>query len=240
MGALSYTLAGTDALKLIAELNPTEPATTSCCCAGSRRSCSPGCKAPLPDLSDVTRELDAVGRLENLTRRDSCGSLGWSSRTSRARVSSGRGIAWAATRRVRSSAVMDDSTPAAGSALALTLVVVLLAILAARAVAAPQRSSATALLAAFRKVMPPMSQTEREALEAGTVWWDGELFSGRPDWRKLLALPAPALTADEQRFLDEEVEDALRDGRPTGRRRTSTRTCRRTCGSSSRTRASSG
>ena len=39
------------------------------------------------------------------------------------------------------------------------------------------RSSATRVLAAFRKVLPPMSQTEREAIEAGTVWWDGELFS---------------------------------------------------------------
>ena len=64
-----------------------------------------------------------------------------------------------------------------------------------------------ALLAAFRKAMPPMSQTEREAIEAGTVWWDGELFSGRPDWSKLLALPAPTLTADEQRFLDHDVDE---------------------------------
>jgi len=55
--------------------------------------------------------------------------------------------------------------------------------------------------------MPPMSQTEREALEAGTVWWDGELFSGRPDWRRLLATPRPALTADEQRFLDQDTEE---------------------------------
>jgi len=64
-----------------------------------------------------------------------------------------------------------------------------------------------ALLGAFRKVMPAMSQTEREAIEAGTVWWDGELFSGRPDWKKLLSLTAPSLTAEEQRFLDREVEE---------------------------------
>ncbi|HZQ62519.1 MAG TPA: acyl-CoA dehydrogenase [Casimicrobiaceae bacterium] len=62
-----------------------------------------------------------------------------------------------------------------------------------------------AVLASFRKVMPAMSQTEREALEAGTVWWDGELFSGRPDWRRLLDTPAPRLSPDEQRFLDEDV-----------------------------------
>jgi acyl-CoA dehydrogenase len=59
--------------------------------------------------------------------------------------------------------------------------------------------------AAYRKRMPPMSQTEREALEAGTVWWDGELFSGRPDWKRLLATPAPSLTVEEQRFLDHET-----------------------------------
>jgi len=62
-----------------------------------------------------------------------------------------------------------------------------------------------ALLGAFRRSMPPMSQTEREAIEAGTVWWDGELFSGKPDWRKLLGTPRPTLTAEEQHFLDHEV-----------------------------------
>ena len=62
------------------------------------------------------------------------------------------------------------------------------------------------LLRVFRKVMPPMSQTEREALEAGTVGFDGELFSGSPAWRKLLATRRTRLTADEQHFLDHEVE----------------------------------
>jgi len=62
------------------------------------------------------------------------------------------------------------------------------------------------LLGWFRKVMPPVSQTEQEALDAGTVWWDGELFSGRPDWSKLLAYPVPRLSAEEQAFLDGPVE----------------------------------
>jgi acyl-CoA dehydrogenase len=62
------------------------------------------------------------------------------------------------------------------------------------------------VLAAFGKVLPPMSQTEREALEAGTVWWDGELFSGKPDWRRLLDAPRPTLTPEERSFLDTEVE----------------------------------
>ncbi|HYC47745.1 MAG TPA: acyl-CoA dehydrogenase [Burkholderiales bacterium] len=63
------------------------------------------------------------------------------------------------------------------------------------------------VLRLFRRVLPALSPTEQEALEAGTVWWDGELFSGRPDWRKLLAYPAPQLTAEEQAFLDGPVEE---------------------------------
>ncbi len=66
------------------------------------------------------------------------------------------------------------------------------------------------LLAGYRKILPPMSDTERIALEAGTVWWEGELFRGRPDWTKLLAFPQPTLTAEEQRFLDNETEELCR------------------------------
>src|SRR5690606_34973344 len=66
------------------------------------------------------------------------------------------------------------------------------------------------LFNAYRKVLPHMSDTERDALQAGTVWWDGELFRGRPDWDKLLALPKPRLTADEQRFLQKQVEEVCR------------------------------
>jgi len=58
----------------------------------------------------------------------------------------------------------------------------------------------------YRGQLPAMSQTEREAIDAGTVWWDGDLFSGHPDWNKLLALPKPRLTAEEQSFLDNETE----------------------------------
>jgi acyl-CoA dehydrogenase len=66
------------------------------------------------------------------------------------------------------------------------------------------------VFAAYRKVLPHMSDTEREALEAGTVWWEGELFRGDPDWSKLLAYPVPSLTAAEQSFLDIEVDEACR------------------------------
>jgi len=66
------------------------------------------------------------------------------------------------------------------------------------------------LLALFRRILPRMSQTEREALEAGTVWWDGELFSGRPDWGKLHSFPKPRLNAEEKAFLDGPVEELCR------------------------------
>ena len=62
----------------------------------------------------------------------------------------------------------------------------------------------------YKKILPQMSDTEREALEAGTVWWDGELFRGNPDWNKMLAYPVPKLTAAEQSFMDNEVEEACR------------------------------
>jgi len=62
------------------------------------------------------------------------------------------------------------------------------------------------LLAWYRGQLPTMSQTEQEAIDAGTVWWDGDLFSGRPDWNKLLAVPKPALTEEEQSFLDNETD----------------------------------
>ena len=58
----------------------------------------------------------------------------------------------------------------------------------------------------FRRTLPPMSQTEREAIDAGTVWWDGELFSGRPNWQNLLDYPSPTLTEEEQAFIDGPTE----------------------------------
>ena len=59
----------------------------------------------------------------------------------------------------------------------------------------------------FQKTLPPMSQTERDAIDAGTVWWDGQLFSGRPDWNQLLAYPKVKLTEEEQAFIDGPTEE---------------------------------
>jgi acyl-CoA dehydrogenase len=63
---------------------------------------------------------------------------------------------------------------------------------------------------AYLKLLPSMSQTEREALEAGTVWWDGELFTGAPKWSKLLSARPPQLSAEEQAFLDGPCEELCR------------------------------
>ena len=54
--------------------------------------------------------------------------------------------------------------------------------------------------------MPSMSTTEREALDAGTSWWEKELFMGAPDWKKFDAYPYPTLSIEEQAFIDNEVE----------------------------------
>jgi len=80
---------------------------------------------------------------------------------------------------------------------------VLLAVISLLAIPSPLRRAVAGapLLKVFRRILPAVSQTEQEALEAGTVWWDGELFSGKPDWSKLLAYPKPRLTAEEQAFI---------------------------------------
>jgi len=58
----------------------------------------------------------------------------------------------------------------------------------------------------MKGALPPMSQTEREALEAGNTWWDAELFSGNPNWKVLMDLPASRLSDEEQAFIDGPVE----------------------------------
>lgn len=63
------------------------------------------------------------------------------------------------------------------------------------------------ILKRMRKALPGISDTEREALEAGDVWWDAELFTGNPDWSKLLQTPPVKLSQEEQAFLDGPVEE---------------------------------
>lgn len=62
------------------------------------------------------------------------------------------------------------------------------------------------MLMRVRRVLPPMSETEKQAINAGTVWWDAELFGGDPDWDKLLSVPAPKVSDEEKAFLDGPCE----------------------------------
>ncbi len=62
----------------------------------------------------------------------------------------------------------------------------------------------------FKKMLPPLSETEQEAIDAGTVWWDGQLFSGNPDWKSLIKIDKPRLTQEEQAFIDGPVTELCR------------------------------
>ncbi|MFT4196718.1 MAG: acyl-CoA dehydrogenase [Pseudoxanthomonas sp.] len=100
-----------------------------------------------------------------------------------------------------------DANPAATVVAALLLALVAVALLLPF-VRKPLVSAP--MMAFFRKVLPPLSQTERIALETGSVGFEGELFTGDPDWNKLLNYPRPQLTAEEQAFLDGPVEELCR------------------------------
>ncbi len=69
-----------------------------------------------------------------------------------------------------------------------------------------QQFLARPLLQRIRKILPPMSETERDAIEAGTVWWEAELFRGAPDWQLLQNYKLPVLNEEEQAFIDGPVE----------------------------------
>jgi acyl-CoA dehydrogenase len=103
--------------------------------------------------------------------------------------------------------LMDTFSRAPGWLLGI-LWLLLLAVALPLLLPGQRRSLFTApLFAWFQRVLPPMSSTEREAIEAGTVWWDGELFSGRPNWNTLLAYPKAQLSEEEQAFIDGPTEE---------------------------------
>ncbi len=91
----------------------------------------------------------------------------------------------------------------------MTIAIFILAALAVVVFVPPVRRALITnhILALYRRILPDMSSTEKEAIDAGTVWWDADLFSGKPDWDKLLAFPVPRLSAEEQAFLDGPVEE---------------------------------
>ncbi|RMH17550.1 MAG: acyl-CoA dehydrogenase [Gammaproteobacteria bacterium] len=92
------------------------------------------------------------------------------------------------------------------SALLLVVLILLLIVLINAATLRMAWLSAP-LFNIFRKIVPPMSATEKEAIEAGRVGWEKTLFSGKPDWKALHEMPQPSLSEREQSFLDNEVEE---------------------------------
>lgn len=93
------------------------------------------------------------------------------------------------------------------SVLLITFLLISCVLLALLSVDDLRRKRFTApLLSWYKKVLPPVSATERIAIDAGTVWWEGDIFGGDPDWQKLLDSGKPALTREEQAFLDGPVE----------------------------------
>ncbi len=116
------------------------------------------------------------------------------------------GIAWSIAFALAVGAA--QFTHAAGPGVSIALWVVVGAFAALAVLRPVRRALLTApLFRVYRKILPQVSQTEQEALDAGSVWWDAELFGGRPDWKKLLAYPAPSLSAEERAFLDGPVEE---------------------------------
>ncbi len=68
----------------------------------------------------------------------------------------------------------------------------------------------TPLFRWYKRRLPPISKTEQEAIDAGTLWWEGELFTGQPNWDTLLNYGKPQLSAKEQSFLEGPVEELCR------------------------------
>lgn len=66
------------------------------------------------------------------------------------------------------------------------------------------------VLEIYRKIMPEISETEKDAIDAGTTWWEGDLFCGAPEWKKLHSIQKPELTVEEQAFLDGPCEEVCK------------------------------
>ncbi len=117
-----------------------------------------------------------------------------------------RAPAWSAA---ALSALGLAAAPAAGAGWPVTVVLAASTIVFALLAVHPLRRALVSapLFSWFKTVLPAMSATEKEALDAGTVWWDAELFSGRPNWKTLFDMPPPRLSEEEQAFIDGPVEE---------------------------------
>ncbi|HEY4999240.1 MAG TPA: acyl-CoA dehydrogenase family protein, partial [Usitatibacter sp.] len=91
----------------------------------------------------------------------------------------------------------------------LTVLWVAVGIFAALGIVKPLRRAIVSkpIFSLYKRILPQVSQTEQEALDAGSIWWDADLFTGKPDWRKLLAYPEPKLSEEERAFIAGPVEE---------------------------------
>ena len=116
------------------------------------------------------------------------------------------GLAWSLALAAGAAAITYFTAAPAGVVAAMWIAIAIFAVLSS--VKPLRRAVLTApIFGLYKKILPQVSQTEKEALDAGSIWWDADLFSGRPDWKKLLGYPQAKLSAEEQAFIDGPVEE---------------------------------
>jgi acyl-CoA dehydrogenase len=116
------------------------------------------------------------------------------------------GLAWSLALAAGAAAL----TFATGTPLAvLTVVWIAVGMFAALSIVKPLRRALVTgpIFGIYKKILPQISQTEQEALDAGSIWWDADLFTGKPDWKKMLAYPEAKLSGEEKAFIDGPVEE---------------------------------
>ncbi len=115
------------------------------------------------------------------------------------------GLAWSLAFAAGAAAL----TSFGGSPAASIAAWIAVAIFAAFSIVKPLRRALVTgpIFGLYKKILPQVSQTEQEALDAGSIWWDADLFSGKPDWKKMLAYPQATLSAEERAFIDGPVEE---------------------------------
>src|SRR6516225_4412019 len=116
------------------------------------------------------------------------------------------GVAWSVALAVGVAALEYAHVAPAGLVIALWIVV---GVFAAFSIVKPLRRAVVTgpIFGVYKKILPQISQTEQEALDAGSIWWDADLFTGKPDWDKMLAYPEARLSAEEQAFIDGPVQE---------------------------------
>jgi acyl-CoA dehydrogenase len=114
------------------------------------------------------------------------------------------GLAWSIAFAAAAAAIT-----ASGAPVAATVAWIVVGVFAALSIVKPLRRAIVTgpIFGIYKRILPQVSQTEQEALDAGSIWWDADLFNGAPDWKKLLAYPQAKLSAEERAFLDGPVEE---------------------------------